>query len=127
VTAAVERPVPARQDRSLRAALDHIHAHFCEPLRLARVARIAGFAPSHFSKLFILREKTSFERYVRGLRIERARQLLTGTALHVTRIADLCGFNSLQYFGRAFRTVVGTTPLAYRRNPAGIKSSSQTR
>src|SRR4029079_11769215 len=76
VAVAVERPVTARQDRSLRSAVDHIHQHFAEPLRLGKVARIAGFAPSHFSKLFIERERMPFERYVRGLRLERAKQLL---------------------------------------------------
>ena len=91
---AVRRPVAARQDRSLRVAVDYIHQHYTEPLRLEPVARLAGFTPSHFSKLFIKREGMPFERYLSGLRIERARQLLSGTALHVTRVAELCGFHT---------------------------------
>jgi AraC-like DNA-binding protein len=120
---AVQRPVTARQDRSLRSAVDHIHQHYAEPLRLARVARIAGFAPSHFSKLFILREHMPFERYVRGLRLERAKQLLFDTDLPSTRIAELSGFGSLQYFSTVFRGQFGMTPLEYRRNNPQVRRS----
>ena len=118
VTIAVERPVTARHDRSLRSAVDHIHQHYAEPLRLAKVARIAGFAPSHFSKLFIKREHMPFERYVRGLRLERARQLLFDTDLPSSRIAELSGFSSVQYFSTVFRGEFGMSPLEWRRaNP----------
>ena len=115
--AALSKPALVRQDRSLRTALDYIREHYSEPLRVAKIARVAGFAPSHFSRLFIKREGTSFEHYVRTLRIERACQLLAGSDLRVARIAELCGFNSPQYFGRAFRALVGKTPLAYRKTP----------
>jgi len=112
---AVRRPVPARRDRRLRIALDYIQEHYTEPLRLPRVARVAGFAPSHFSKLFIQRERMPFEEYVRALRLERARHLLFSTDLDSTRVAALSGFRSLQYFCRVFRRVLAMTPLEYRQ------------
>jgi AraC-like DNA-binding protein len=112
---AVQRPVRARQDRSLRSAVDHIHRHFAEPLALKTVARLAGFAPSHFSKLFIQRERVPFEGYVRALRIERAKQLLADTELDAARVADLSGFRSPQYFSHVFSRSLGVTPLAYRQ------------
>jgi AraC-like DNA-binding protein len=114
---AVARPVPARRDRSLRLALDYIARHYTERLRLNQVAKIAGFAPSHFSKLFIEREHLPFEEYLRALRLERAKHLLASTSLNSTRVAELSGFSSLQYFCHVFRNVEGTTPLRYRRMP----------
>jgi AraC-like DNA-binding protein len=116
VVAAVERPVSARHDRGLRAAVEHIHQHYTEPLRLEQLARIAGFAANHFSRLFIRREGLPFEQYVRGLRIERARQLLSSSELNVSRISEICGFKTPQYFCRVFRVAVGVTPLEYRKN-----------
>jgi AraC-like DNA-binding protein len=111
---AAERPVPARQDRGLRGALDYIRQHYSERLGVQKVAKIAGFAPTYFSELFRKREGTTFERYVFSLRLERAKQLLTGTDLNVTRVAELSGYGSPQYFCRVFRRVVGATPLEYR-------------
>jgi AraC-like DNA-binding protein len=115
VVDAVQRPVPSRRDRSLRRAIDYIHQHYTEALRLEGVARVAGFAPRHFSKLFILRERMPFVDYVARLRLERAKQLLIGTDLDATRVADLCGWRSSQYFCRVFRRAMGVTPLGYRR------------
>jgi AraC-like DNA-binding protein len=115
VSEAVQRPVLARQDRSLRNAVEHIHQHYAERLSLKTVARLAGFAPSHFSKLFIKRERMPFEQYVRRLRVERARHLLADTDLNAARVADLSGFRSAQYFSHVFKQTLGVTPLTYRQ------------
>lgn len=114
---AVKRPVPARQDRGLRRAVEYIDQHYAEPLRLESVAGVAGISPVYFSKLFKQREHTTFEDYVGRLRIERAKQLLTNTGLSVTGVAQQSGFNSPQYFCRVFRSATGRTPLSYRRDP----------
>ena len=121
VSEAIQRPGAARQDRSLRSAVDYIHQNYATPLRLGQVARVAGFAAGHFSKLFRRREGMAFEDYVAKLRLERAGQLLADTDLAVTRVAELAGFGSAPYFCRVFRRARGVTPLEYRRAPGGRK------
>jgi AraC-like DNA-binding protein len=115
VAEAMRAPIAARQDRSLRLAVEYLHQHYGERIRLSQVARVAGFSPSHFSKLFIQRERVSFEHYLRNLRLERAKQLLEGSDLGAARVAELAGFGSAQYFSDVFRDVLGMTPLAYRK------------
>jgi AraC-like DNA-binding protein len=117
VSEAVRRPVPARQDRSVRHAVAYIEQHYAEPLRLQTVARVAGLAPVYFSKVFKRTEATTFEQYVRRLRIERAKQFLTNTGLSTARVAEMTGFSSAQYFCRVFREATGKTPGAYRSEP----------
>jgi AraC-like DNA-binding protein len=112
--AMAEHPVLAGQDRSLQRALTFIRAHLSEPLRLGRVAKIAGFSANYFSQLFKKRERMTFERYVRQLRIERAKQLLSTTDLSTERISLLSGFPVREYFHRVFKQAVGTTPAEYR-------------
>jgi AraC-like DNA-binding protein len=111
---AVLRPVPARHDRSLRAAVDYIRQHYSEKLSLEKVARVAGFYPSYFSELFKKRERVTFERYVAQLRLHRSKQLLASTDLDVTRVAELSGYRSLSYFCRVFRRALGSTPQQFR-------------
>jgi YesN/AraC family two-component response regulator len=113
--AAVERPLPAARDRSLRRARAYIEQHYAEPLRLEAVAKVAGFAPNYFSQLFKKRERVTFEQYVHKLRIQRARQLLSSTTLEVQRVAQLAGFSSSTYFCRAFKHDEGSTPAQFRR------------
>jgi AraC-like DNA-binding protein len=118
LSAAAERPAPARQDRGLRGALDYIHQHYSEPLSLERVARVSGFARTYFSELFKQHQGMTFQRYLFALRVEHAKKLLTGTELSVTRIAELSGHRSTAYMCRVFQRVVRTTPLEYRRGVA---------
>jgi len=112
---ALHTPLPARHDRSLRGALDFIRQHYAEALGAPKVARVAGLSSNYFSTLFKRREGMTFADYVSGLRIERAKQLLSSTDLDVTRVARLSGFNSVHYFCLVFRKSQGLTPLGYRR------------
>jgi AraC-like DNA-binding protein len=122
---AVQRPVEASRGRSLQRAVRFIHERFTDgDLTLARAARVAGLAPNYFCSRFREREGITFARYVRRLRVERAKQLLTTTTLSVDRVALLSGFSERHYFHRAFRQVVGSTPLAYRATGPSVTPTS---
>jgi two-component system response regulator YesN len=112
---AVYRPTPAHQDRRIRRAIGFVERHYGEKLTLGAVARVAGFEPNYFSRLFKRREKVTLELFIRGLRIDRAKQLLASTDLEVKRVAQLSGFATQHYFARVFRRAVGMTPLDWRR------------
>jgi AraC-like DNA-binding protein len=126
LSAALERPSSIRRDQRLRAALAHIHERYTEPVRLGEIARRAGLAPDYLSKLFIEREGMSFQHYVRKLRFERAKHLLTDTELGLARIAEITGFGSAAYFSRVFRLLSGTTASSYR-DRAGARRRSRRR
>jgi AraC-like DNA-binding protein len=113
---ALKKPARARNDRNLKSAVEFVHQHYAERLSRAKVAKVAGFAPRYFSRLFKRRERVTFEHYLRSLRLERAAQLLLATELDAARVAELSGFTSAQYFSRAFRTATGFTPVAYRHH-----------
>jgi AraC-like DNA-binding protein len=115
VADAESRPVAARHERSLRRAEEYMREHYAEPLSLARVAQEAGFAPNYFSALFHAEQRTTFAGYLQKLRIERAKQLLSGTPLTLQRIAQLCGLSTRHYLGRVFKRAADMTPVAYRR------------
>jgi AraC-like DNA-binding protein len=115
IAEAAERPLAARRDHGLSRAAAYIHRHYAEPLRLGAVARVAGFAPNYFSLLFKRREKMTFERYLRQVRVERAKQLLATTDLTMQRVAQLSGFGSRIYLAQVFRTSFAVTPFGYRR------------
>jgi HEPN domain-containing protein len=54
---AVRKPVPARQDRSLRSAIDYIHSTTPTALDFKKVARVAGFSPAYSRALPQARKK----------------------------------------------------------------------
>jgi AraC-like DNA-binding protein len=111
---AMRKPVVARHDRGTRRARAFMDEHFSEPLTLAKVARVAGFAPDYFSKLWKREEGTTFELYLQALRVERGKQMLRTTSLSVEGVRRLCGFRTRNYFHQVFKAKVGRTPTQYR-------------
>jgi AraC-like DNA-binding protein len=111
---AMKDPTLARQDRGTQRAVAFLREHFAEPISVEQVARIAGFAPDHFTRLFKRDEGMTPESYLRSLRIDHAKTTLLGTKLNMESVRKLCGFRTRNYFHRAFKQAVGLTPVQYR-------------
>jgi transcriptional regulator with AAA-type ATPase domain len=109
---------------ALCRSLVHIGHRFGEPMSLANLSRAAFVSPSHLSHLFAARVGLSPMAFLSRVRIERAKTLLEGPGLSVSQIAAQVGFGDLRHFERAFKRVLGTTPLKYRRHhEAGVLHS----
>jgi methylphosphotriester-DNA--protein-cysteine methyltransferase len=93
--------------------------HIGSKLRAVYGQLVQEPVPERFSELFKQRERVTFEAYVRQLRIQRAKELLSTTDLRTERIAQLSGFALRPYFHRVFKKVVGSTPAQYRRTSGG--------
>jgi AraC family transcriptional regulator of arabinose operon len=49
-------------------------------------------------------------------KIEKAKEVLTGTTCTVNQVAAMCGYDNEEHFMRQFKKIVGMTPTAYRKN-----------
>lgn len=65
---------------------------------------------------------TSTAKYIRGIRIGLAKELLAKTEKSVLDIALECGFADGQYLSSVFRQETGETPTQYRKNAKLAKS-----
>jgi len=108
------RPRPVRRDSKLTRALRYLEAHAAEPVTLGDVAKLAGYAPQHFSRLLRRQRGLGFEELVLSLRIARAKELLRSSELVIADVAETIGIHSLSYFHRVFQREVGVTPGAFR-------------
>lgn len=74
---------------------------------------------SYLSRIF--KEVTGFavNEYQTMARIRRAKELLTGTSLSITEIAEKVGFESITYFERVFKRYADKRPLQYRKEYGG--------
>ena len=108
--------VPSRRIReaTVKFAVRHMHEHLAEPLRIEQIAGSVFLSPDHFSKVFAAVLGQSPNDYLRHLRIEEAKLLLTTTDDTITRIATAVGFSHIAYFSRVFRALTGKTPREYR-------------
>ena len=105
----------ARPFVRLQPAIQHIHAHFREPLDMAAVAALVGLSPSQFTRSFQRFLGQPPVQYVIRQRIHAACHELLATDKTAGEIAYEVGFCDQSAFTRAFEKVTGQTPARYRR------------
>ena len=99
---------------SARARL-YMAAHFMDSsLMLQDVAKAVGMSESRFSTVFAQENGRTFTEYLTGLRLDKARELLRGTAMRSSQIALEVGYNDAHYFSYLFKKNTGMTPGEYR-------------
>lgn len=59
--------------------------------------------------------------YYRNKRIEYAKQILKSTSISVSALSEKLSFSDIYSFTRFFKTYVGCSPTAYRKNKFAIK------
>ncbi len=107
-------PVAGISGVRLRRVVEHMRAHIDEALPLARLAAIGGLSPSRFAGAFRAATGQPPHRYLVGVRMQAARDLLENTDLPVTEIGLRCGFGQPSHFATTFRKVLGLSPRAWR-------------
>jgi AraC family transcriptional regulator len=100
---------------SLRRIDDFVRANLGEDISLDDLSTIGGLSKRHFVRAFQESMGTSPYNYVLMLRIEEAKQRLSGTAESITEIALGTGFGHAQHFSTSFRRATGETPSSFRQ------------
>lgn len=105
-----------RQSSLLSHAIVYLQKNYAQPLRAEDVAAYCHCSVSTLSHLFKKETGRSIPEYLRYLRIQNAKQLLSGTGLSISQIADALGICNANYFCQIFKEDTGHTPSDYRRN-----------
>lgn len=87
---------------------------------LQKLFDISCKCPEHVSRSFKKYLGLSPTEYMKSLRLEESRKLLSITDLPMNEISDACGFSSQSYFIRTFKANYGITPLQFRKKKMGI-------
>ena len=93
----------------------YICENFHQEITLSDVAKRAYMEETYFSKQFKKLTGFGFSEYVSQVRMQQATELLRNSKLSVSKIAELCGYSSGNYFGDAFRKQKGMSPTEYRK------------
>lgn len=109
----------ADYERRVRRALAHLDAHPTRRVPLDELARVAGFAPFHFHRVFKAMTGRTARDYALRLRLERAALRLRhgDRRRDLTEVALEHGFPDMSSFSRAFKAAFGVSPSAWRRLP----------
>lgn len=101
---------------AVNRAMEWLHAHYTEPVRVEALAGELYLSSSRLAHLFKQSTGKSLIVYLNDLRLEKAKVLLAEGSLSVSRIAETVGVGDVNYFCRLFRRRTGMTPTAYQKN-----------
>lgn len=91
------------------------HNYMMCDISLDSVSAIVNLNPAYFSTLFKRTFQVNFLDYLTELRMDAARELLADPLRSTAEVAGMVGYESPNYFTRAFKKKVGMTPTEYRR------------
>lgn len=78
-----------------------------------------GYSPSYLSHLYKQEQGENLVDTITRIRVQQAKQLLSGSDCNLTAIAQKVGYNSAWTLTRAFRRCDGISPTQYRQKIAG--------
>lgn len=103
-----------------RRAKELMASQMDKGLSIARIASECSLSRSHFSRAFKKNTGLSPRDWFLQMRLDRARGLLSESALTISQISLDCGFADQSHFTRVFTRVVGITPFNWRRSKAHV-------
>jgi AraC family transcriptional regulator len=98
-----------------RRLLDLLHSRSDEPLRVSALADEVGVHPVYLARVFRRRLHGTVGEYVRWLRLARSIEAMRYRGRSLADIALDAGFYDQAHFSRTFRSGLGRSPAAYRR------------
>lgn len=92
----------------------YLKEHLSEPLSLQELSDLFAISQAYMSKLFRKYTGQTYNQYLTGIRMERAKQLMKeNSELFVKDIAELVGYRDQFYFSRIFHAYTGKCPADY--------------
>lgn len=104
----------SRLDRRLEAVRIYCACNYQRRITLDEVAAHTGMNRSAFCTFMRRHAGRTLSEYVNDVRLERAREKLLRTDATIAEIALDCGFQSVPYFNRLFRSRYSCTPRSLR-------------
>ncbi len=100
-----------------------LRAHFAEPIRISRLAEIAGMSETSFHRHFRIITTMTPIQYQKQLRLHAARARMIASAEEVAQIAYEVGYESPSQFSREYKRMYGASPATDGR---ALRSGSPT-
>jgi LacI family transcriptional regulator len=107
--------VLAIEDKNVAAALSYIREHACAGIAVEQVLKHAAASRSQLEKKFRKHLGRSPQAEIRRVQVARIRQLLIETDFPLKKIAELTGFEHVEYMCVLFKRLTGMTPGACRK------------
>lgn len=94
---------------------EYIHENSHIKLTNKDIADVFGYNPNYISDLLKISTGLPLHKYLLGVRIEKAIDLIELGDKSMGEIAEECGFYDIYHFSKAFKAATGVSPSKYRK------------
>ena len=109
----VQYPQKKLIPKRMRFVKNFIDKNYNEEIYVYLLADVAGISEVHFRNEFKRCFGVSPLEYIKSVRINNAKRLLSTGYHTVSEVATMCGFDSISYFSYEFKRLTGKTPKEY--------------
>lgn len=110
-----EKRANPKESKFCSDILAYINEHYNEKITSKQVADECFFNHSYFCRKFKENFGMSFSAYLNIYRISVARTMLEENAESVSKISEMCGFDTPTYFSKCFKNYVVVLPIEYKK------------
>lgn len=103
------------QELYVRAAAEYIDKNFARRMSIEELAAYIGLNRSYLCAIFKAEMQQSPQQYLIRCRMERACELLAGSALAIGDISRSVGYDDPLVFSKMFAKLIGLPPREYRK------------
>ena len=93
----------------VKKVLEYVAEHYTEPVSLEEIANVCGITKYHLAREFKRYTGQTLITYVNILRCKKA-EVCISEGMTVTEAAIECGFDSISYFSRTYKKLMGDIP-----------------
>lgn len=101
---------------AIETVICYVKEHYSEKITLKDVAGLVYLNTSYFCKIFKEEMGESFVSYLIRYRMKKASEYLEDFSLMIYEVAELVGYNDMQYFTKLYKKMNGISPKEYRTN-----------
>lgn len=112
---------------SLERAIEYIENHLEQEILSENIANAAGYSLYHLTHIFTAVIGEPIGSYIQKRRLSNSCKKLLYSKKRIIDIAIESGFSSSEAFSRAFKSVHGISPFAYRKNNLELYIGSKKR
>ncbi|OAB32958.1 response regulator [Paenibacillus glacialis] len=103
------------QNRDISVTKQYIEEYYAEDLSLEILAAKVYLSPHYLSSIFKKHTGCGLNKYIKNVRMQKAKDMLTNTHLKISDICIAVGYRNISYFCQNFRDFYGHTPEKFRQ------------
>lgn len=105
----------------MSSVIAYINEHISEQINIDQLCTASHTSKYHLCRKFKRNMGITIMQYITETRIELAKEMLVKQKdLSVSDVSERCGFTNMSYFCAVFKKMVGSSPLAYKKQSGKI-------